>query len=227
MRDRYGIKPLYYYHEEGRFVAFASEVEALLSSKLFKPLVDLETLHLFGNIGSFFGSTSNTLIQGVKTVKPGHYLWIDAKTGAIEEKEYYKLPMEDPALANVTKEEAVAHMKHLLEDAIQLRMVSDVPLSSFLSGGIDSSVITAIASHSASIGSKEAEASNIHSPEHPESKQGTKPVTAFTVTYLGQGQNPGAAADEDFARKVSAHLGPSLVHHQFVEVDPFTELRLG
>jgi asparagine synthase (glutamine-hydrolysing) len=222
VRDRYGIKPLYYYHKKDSFFAFASEVETLLASKLFSPVVDMDTLHLFGNIGSFFGQTSKTLVEGVHSLNPGQGMWIDAKTGTVETFVYYTLPLEDPELASITKEEAVAHMKHLLEDSIQLRMVSDVPLSSFLSGGIDSSVITAIASHSAFIGSSDAQSSNIHSPEHPESISGTNAVTAYTVTYLGQGQNAGAAADEEYARKVSVHLGPKLVNHKFVSVDPMT-----
>jgi len=58
VRDRYGIKPLYYYHQKGKFFAFASEVETLLASKLFHPLVDLDTLHLFCSISTFFANTS-------------------------------------------------------------------------------------------------------------------------------------------------------------------------
>ena len=222
VRDRYGIKPLYYYHDKDHFLAFASEVETLLASSLFKPLVDLDTLHLFCSISTFFAGTSKTLVHGVRSLDPGQYMWVDTISGDVSIGNYYTLPDEDPALANVTSEEAVVHMKHLLEDSIQLRMVSDVPLSSFLSGGIDSSVITAIASHSASVGSKEAESSNIHSPDHPESIARSKAITAYTVTYLGQGQNPGAAADEEFARKVSTHLGPKLCNHKFVSVDPMT-----
>lgn len=223
VRDRYGIKPVYYYHEKDQFLAFASEVETILASRIIaKPTVNMHTLNVFCTISTFFTQTNDTLVQGVKSLNQGHYLWVDVKTGQVEDFEFYALPSEDPALANTTQEDAVAQMKHYLEDAIQLRMVSDVPLSTFLSGGIDSSVITAIASHSAAIGSKDASSENIHSPDHPEYVPASKPVTAYTVTYLGAGQNPGAAADEEYARKVSTHLGPKLVDHKFVEVDPMT-----
>lgn len=223
VRDRYGIKPVYYYHEKDQFLAFASEVETILASRIIaKPSVNLDILTLFCTMSTFFTQTTDTLVQGVKSLKQGHYLWVDVSTGQVEDFEFYSLPSEDPALANLTQEEAVAEMKHILEDAIQLRMVSDVPLSTFLSGGIDSSVITAIASHSAAINSKEASSENIHSPDHPEYVSSSKAISAFTVTYLGAGQNPGAAADEEFSRKVSTHLGPSLVNHKFVEVDPMT-----
>ena len=220
VRDRYGIKPVYYIHKPGEFFAFASEVETLLASKLFAPKVDETAMNLFCTISTFFSQTTRTLVRDVSSMKPGHYMWIDTITGEVEEGEYYRLPSPDPSLANLSAAEATSQMKHLLEDSIQLRMLSDVPLSTFLSGGIDSSVITAIASHSASIDSKSAAPANIHSGDHPESHAATKPVTAFTVTYLGQGQNAGAAADEEYARKVSTALGPKLVNHQQVPVDP-------
>lgn len=241
VRDRYGIKPMYYYRSEAKFVAFASEAEALLSSKLIEnPKVNVNTLHLFASISSFFAQTSETLIEGILSLDPGHLLWIDADSGKMKEQVYYELPNEDETLKDMTLQEAVKEMKHLLEDSIQLRMVSDVPLASFLSGGIDSSIITAIASHSAAIASKDASSQNIHSGKHPENSkkhsndsseaketdlsvaQHHGAITAYTVTYIGNGQNAAAASDEEYARKVSAHLGASLVNHKFVEVDPMS-----
>jgi asparagine synthase (glutamine-hydrolysing) len=134
-RDRLGIKPLYY-NIQGKQFAFASELRSLLASGLIEKTINPSGLYNFLSFGH--SSSPETIVNSVRELKPGHYLWID-KNGNWEEKEYWN-PFngnETPGIGEDTQE----HVKTILEEAIQCRRVSDVPLGAFLSGGIDSSVV--------------------------------------------------------------------------------------
>ena len=132
-RDRLGIKPLYY-NIQGKQFAFASELRSLLASGFIDKSINPTGLYQYLSFGHFI----DPVIESVRELRPGHYLWID-KNGNWEEKEYWH-PL-DGKPSPVTSEEIQEQIKTSIEDSIRCRRVSDVPLGAFLSGGIDSSVV--------------------------------------------------------------------------------------
>ncbi|MBY0427483.1 MAG: asparagine synthase (glutamine-hydrolyzing), partial [Cytophagales bacterium] len=140
-RDRFGVKPLLYYQDEKNFV-FASEMKALLEYSIPKEL-DHTTLHLYLQLNYVPGN--NSILKGIQKVPPGH--WIRLNSKGTEKACYYTIPNS----ANVgfgTNDYSKAKEKliDILDDSVRMRLEADVPLGLFLSGGIDSSVITALAS---------------------------------------------------------------------------------
>jgi asparagine synthase (glutamine-hydrolysing) len=136
-RDRLGIKPLYYAVSDGGMV-FGSEVRAILASGCVPRRLNEAALAQYLNFGSIY--EPETIIEGVAALAPGHcLLW---KAGGVEEFAYWELrPPAQPDRADPAKVEQKA--AQLLDEAISLRCVSDVPVGVFLSGGIDSSAIVA------------------------------------------------------------------------------------
>ncbi len=137
-RDRIGIKPLVFYYDEDKFV-FASELEALYAFNL--PL-ELDYVSAFQYFQFNYIPAPHTIYKNVNKLMQGHYMMV--KKGSVETTKYYEvINNENPTL---TYTDAKKELIHRLEAAVEERMISDVPLGAFLSGGIDSSVITAIAS---------------------------------------------------------------------------------
>lgn len=156
-RDRYGIKPLFFYLDEDKFL-FGSEIKSILAYGIEKSL-NLSALLMYFQLQYIPAPLS--IFQHIQMLMPGHFLHL--KEGKLNMRRYYKI---DYDLARVNPAESsyaaqVQKMKSLLEASVQKRLVADVPLGTFLSGGIDSSVITGIASryksnlHSFSIGFKD------------------------------------------------------------------------
>ncbi|GCC53441.1 asparagine synthase [Chryseotalea sanaruensis] len=152
-RDRFGIKPLLYVHDEDKFI-FASEMKAVLQYGIDKEL-DYESLETYLQLN--YIPAPYSIFKSVKKLLPGHYLTL--KKREININSYYTIP--DTEDKTITFDQAKLKFKDLLEKSVQRRLVADVPLGSFLSGGIDSSVITGIASrhkknlHTFSIGFKD------------------------------------------------------------------------
>lgn len=138
-RDRLGIKPLLYYQDEFK-VLFASEMQSLLAYGLDKEL-DNEALHYYFQLN--YTPAPLTMVKGVKKLMPGEYLEI--KSGEINIDTYYTLPETNTLDPATTYEKAKSQLIEKLDASVQKRMISDVPLGTFLSGGIDSSVITTLA----------------------------------------------------------------------------------
>ena len=143
-RDRLGIKPLYYYREDGA-VLFASEVRALLASELVPGHLDLEGLQSYLAFGSV--QEPLTSVDSVRSLPPGHSMTIDPGRGTCELSRYWDLPTEpderwDPE--RTTQEEVVGRLRELLTESVRLRLISDVPLGAFLSGGIDSGAVVSL-----------------------------------------------------------------------------------
>ncbi len=140
-RDRFGKKPLLYYSCDDYF-AFASEMKALLEWGIPKKL-DYTVLHQYLQLN--YIPQPQSMLKGVARLKPAHYMTIDA--GGLKEYEaYYKLEIKSAAYQNYTYEGAKEELVKLMDASVQERMIADVPLGAFLSGGIDSSVIVALAS---------------------------------------------------------------------------------
>jgi len=140
-RDRLGIKPLYYSADNGN-VIFASEVRALLATDLVSRQVDLVALNEYLAYQSI--PAPRTLIKSIRTLLPGTCLTINA-SGRIDQTQYWDLLQNYSPDARVADKAAtVRRVGELLREATEQHLVSDVPVGVFLSGGIDSSAITAL-----------------------------------------------------------------------------------
>jgi|688.fasta_scaffold10729_6 asparagine synthase (glutamine-hydrolysing) len=138
VRDRFGVKPLYYSYVNGDLV-FASEIKALLASNLISASLNYESLHEFLYYGNPIGS--KTLFKGIKKLKPGNY--IKLSNNKIKEFSYWNFNLIKERVVN--ENDAIDDIKYLFDAAIKRQLVSDVPVGVFLSGGIDSTCITAFA----------------------------------------------------------------------------------
>ncbi len=140
-RDRIGIKPLYYCDHDSAFV-FGSEMKALLSFPLeFR----IDETSLFHYLQLSYIPAPDTIFSGINKLEPGQYLEVSAE-GTVAQT-YYDLPYDDSRTGSVSSYgEAKNKLRSLVDDAVRNRLVSDVPLGSFLSGGIDSTVIASLAS---------------------------------------------------------------------------------
>jgi asparagine synthase (glutamine-hydrolysing) len=134
-RDRVGKKPLYYRIDNGR-LAFASELKALLADPETSREIDPLALHFY--LAYQYVPSPHTILRGVSKVQPGHIVECDA-SGCLAER--YWSPSVSPK-CRVSFRDAVKSVRHLVEEAVRLRLESDVPLGAFLSGGVDSSVVT-------------------------------------------------------------------------------------
>ncbi len=141
-RDRMGVKPLLVYKDENK-VVFASEMKAMLAFGISKKL-DLTSLYNYLQLNYIPGPA--TIFKGVKKLRPGYYLHI--RRGKVMTKAWYKIPYDKKKVKNntTTYDQQQKELVKLMDEAVQRRLISDVPLGAFLSGGIDSSVIVALAS---------------------------------------------------------------------------------
>ncbi|MEO9805384.1 MAG: asparagine synthase (glutamine-hydrolyzing) [Reichenbachiella sp.] len=138
-RDRLGIKPLLYYIDEFKFL-FGSEMSSILAYGIEQD-INQEALNYYLQLN--YTPAPLTMIKGVQKLEPGHYLEI--KNGAVSKFQYYDIPKVQTT-EGLTYASAKEKLHNLLEQSVGRRMIADVPLGCFLSGGIDSSVITALAS---------------------------------------------------------------------------------
>ncbi|MDD5259605.1 MAG: asparagine synthase (glutamine-hydrolyzing) [bacterium] len=142
-RDRYGIKPLYYTCQENTFI-FASEQKAILTHPSIKKEIDLEALLEYFTFQNIF--TAKTLLKGINIFPAGH--WTKIALGQTVNKlalhQYWDFNFQEPD-SPLTDEEYVRELDRLFRQAVRRQLVSDVPVGSYLSGGMDSGSITAIA----------------------------------------------------------------------------------
>jgi len=136
-RDRIGVKPLYY-HWDGSTFIFASEVKAILQH--IAPRLCADAVDQFFTFQ--YTLSPDTLFEGVRKLKAGHYLSFDLESGAVEVRDYWDLSglpqrWDEARLFPLIEEK--------IKEAVKLRLVSDVPLGIYLSGGLDSSYIAAVA----------------------------------------------------------------------------------
>lgn len=139
-RDRFGEKPLYYLKDSGRF-AFASEIKALLTLPGVKPEADPGALHEY--LTFQYCLHDRTLFEGIRRLKPATYLLLDGAGGILQEKEYWSLGFEEDH--SRSEESYLEELRSLLEDSVKIRLRSDVPVGTYLSGGIDSSLVATLA----------------------------------------------------------------------------------
>jgi len=140
-RDRFGEKPLYLY-ENGSGLYFASEIKGLLRIPGIKPAVNLEAV--WDYLAYRYVPGPKTLSTGIRKLMPGTVaIW---ERGKLKEERYWTAPDRNPCLLQQPQRDAVATFLSLLDEAVKLQMVSDVPFGAFLSGGLDSSSIVALMS---------------------------------------------------------------------------------
>jgi len=135
-RDRLGIKPVYYSWSGGRLV-FASEIKAILEDPRVEREVDLQAVYDY--VGYEFVPGPRTMFAGVRKLQPGHTLTL--RNGRIETRQYWDLSFEPLRLG---REDAKRRILELLQKSVERRLMSDVPLGVFLSGGVDSSSVLAM-----------------------------------------------------------------------------------
>jgi asparagine synthase (glutamine-hydrolysing) len=185
-RDRIGIKPLVYYWD-GKHFTFASEIKALLTDPNISKELDYEALQLYLTFN--YVPAPYTIFKGIKKLEPGKYLLL--QDGNVEIKTYWEPPDSvDPVMASLPVEDQIEQfMRPLYEsinDAVSSRMIADVPLGAFLSGGIDSSIIVALM----------ARASN-------------RPVKTFSIGF----KDDHLYDETHYAREVAEQYGTD--HHEF------------
>ncbi len=138
-RDRFGEKPFFYsFGPAGEFI-FASEIKAILASRLVNPILDLNSVSHY--LKYLYVPPNKTIYKNIFVLPPGHSLTFQ-KT-KIEIQKYWQLPPED---GQISLSDAVSEFRELLDSSVKKQLISDVPLGVFLSGGLDSSTIVAIAS---------------------------------------------------------------------------------
>ena len=137
-RDRFGIKPFYYAVQDGVFV-FGSEIKALLTTPHVRPEVDTEALSDYLTFQFCLGD--KTLFRGVKKLEPGHTLRVGPS--GVTTRLYWKI---DFTVDRTRETEHIAQLSDLLKDAVRLQLRADVPVGAHLSGGLDSTAVTCLAS---------------------------------------------------------------------------------
>lgn len=174
-RDRAGEKPLFYWHANGQ-IRFASELKALLADPAFPRQLDPEAFDCYLAYG--YVPRDRCILRGVRKLPQGHTLVYDLQSDAVRVDAYWTLP--PPPVEAPPADELVDELESLLADAVRHQLVADVPVGILLSGGIDSSLITAVASRTS----------------------GAR-VRTFTVSFPGHG-----SYDEGpYARMVAEHFG--------------------
>jgi asparagine synthase (glutamine-hydrolysing) len=145
MRDRLGVKPLYW-AQAGNSLLFGSEIKAILASGLIEPAANRALLPEL--LSTRYISGTETLFKGIHKLLPGH--WLVFQDGRIKTQRYWDVPVRHAqgrgqrAEGSALSADVVGQFRALLEESVRLRLMSDVPLGMFLSGGIDSSAIAAI-----------------------------------------------------------------------------------
>lgn len=143
-RDRYGIKPLYYTHRDDKFI-FASEIKGILAHPEIQPTMNPQALLEYFTFQNFF--TPQTLFKGIQILPAGHFMRIRRDATLRPQPQcYWDFNFSEPAPATIRDEQAyLEELNRLFQQAVNRQLVSDVPLGTYLSGGMDSGSITALA----------------------------------------------------------------------------------
>ena len=142
VRDRIGVKPLYFYHKDGRFI-FASEIKAILQHPAVTPDVDEESLYHY--LTFLTTPAPHTLFRDIQKIPAGHMLTV-TRGGEVKLRQYWDALPPIEANSHRDGEEPKREILRLLRESIKKRMMSDVPFGVFLSGGVDSSANVALMS---------------------------------------------------------------------------------
>lgn len=145
-RDRAGEKPLFYAFSGGA-LRFASELKALMADPSFPRRVDPQALDCYLSMG--FVPADRCMLAGVKKLPPAHALTFDLEQGQVKVWRYWQLPDVEPGQGTESEAALLDELEILLQDSVRRQLVADVPVGILLSGGVDSSLVTAMAVRSA------------------------------------------------------------------------------
>jgi len=219
-RDRMGIKPMFFNATQNH-VVFASDVNVILRSGLVRPEVDPVAIDHYYN--SRFGAGCGlTFFKGIKALLPGQYLVIDTDTLHTEVREFsHFMQLDRSPLERLTLNEAADRLDHLLRESVRKRLMSEVPLGTLLSSGIDSSLLTAMANK---LLGADIDAFTV-SYDDPRADETAE--AAFTAQHLGIQLHPCKVSSAQYAEllpmAVQRHEGP-LSHPNSVPVHMVTQL---
>lgn len=180
-RDRLGKKPLYYYQKDRKFV-FSSEIKGILAVRDIEKAIDFDALSEYFSF--LYVPCPKTIYKNILQVPPGHLLVHDGKSFRLER--YWTIRYEP--IPERTEADYIEELIELLKESVRLRMISDVPLGAFLSGGVDSSLVVALMSELTEI-----------------------PVETFSIGYL---EGIEAFDERRYAQKISEKYHTS--HHEFI-----------
>ncbi len=179
-RDRFGKKPLYWYQDGGRFL-FGSEIKALLAFGGIERRVNLKALHEYLTFSYVVGDQS--ILEGVHRLPPAHFMVV--RDGQVSCHPYWQFRLQ-PTSTPPEEGEVVERLADLLKQAVRRRLMSEVPLGAFLSGGLDSSTVVALMA-----------------------QLSDRPVRTFTIGF-----EESDYSELDDARLVAGHLGTD--HHELI-----------
>lgn len=181
-RDRAGVKPLYYFNSEGLFI-FGSELKALFSHPDFRKEINPIVLADYLQYG--YIAAPNSIFRNTLKLEPGHFMILDLSTKELAIKKYWdSFEFYQQPKLNLTYDNAKNQLHELLKSACQYRMVADVPVGVFLSGGYDSAAVTSILQ-----------------------SQSTQRIKTFTIGFdKGNDEAP-------FAKEVAEYLGTDHTEH--------------
>jgi asparagine synthase (glutamine-hydrolysing) len=198
-RDQFGIKPLYYRIHEGKIVSYGSEIKSLLVDTTYTPKMHTQAIQAY--LTFQYNPYPQTFFQDIYKLSPGHHLTIhiEDETYTIEKYWQYSLqPQSDSEEAYALKKEAI---EKTLIDSVEHHMIADVPVASFLSSGVDSSIIASLAQ------------------QHIVKHDATKKLTTYTIGF-------GADRSEiEDAREFAQHIGTDHKEIQVTFDDYFATLR--
>ncbi len=180
-RDRFGEKPLYYYARPGLF-AFASELSALRRHRCFSGAADPRALQRFFAFG--YLPAPSALYQGSAKLPGGHHLTLDLASGTYRTQCYWRFRLEaDDSLCDDAEDRLAEELRHLLAQAAARRLMSDVPLGVFLSGGIDSAAVLASAAPHLPAHSLKTFTVGFTEPSFDESTAARQTASAFGTSH--------------------------------------------
>ena len=139
-RDFFGIKPLYYLKKGGAIIAFSSEIKSFFGIPEFIPIVNDDAV--FNYLSFQYNPLTETFFKNVYKLPPGHYMSIDVENGKSEIQRYWSFEFNQKN--NLDKKQTTDKIQSVLKDSVKHHMIADVPVGAFLSGGIDSSIITSL-----------------------------------------------------------------------------------
>jgi asparagine synthase (glutamine-hydrolysing) len=183
LRDRAGVKPLHYFYKNDCLL-FASELKSIYSYPVFEKDINETAVTLFFKYG--YIRAPHTIFKNTYKIQPGHYIKIDLKRKEVTDHKYWDVidHYNKPKL-RISEQEALDEVESLFKSAFQYRMVSDVPVGVFLSGGYDSSVVTAVLQ-----------------------KNSMQKIKTFTIGFDVKKWD-----EAPFAKQIATHLGTD--HHEY------------
>jgi asparagine synthase (glutamine-hydrolysing) len=189
VRDRLGVKPLYW-AQAGDILVFASEIKSILASNLVEARANTGVLSEV--LATRYTSGTDTLFEGIHKLLPGHRLVFE--NGRVQVQQYWDLPLDgpDPDLERLDDRALVDRFRSLLQESVRLRLMADVPLGAFLSGGIDSTAVAALMA-----------------------REMDRPVQTFSVAFADR-----AFSELEYARQAAHAIGADS-HEIVVSEDDF------